>query len=251
MLLINVDKGVAVLMPNGPLSEDDFKTASHMIDLYLETHDKLKGAVIYTKSFPGWDSFGAMLTHFRFIKDHQKLLKRVAICTDSAIGEFADHVVDYFVSAEVKQFDYDDFEDAKKWAGGGDVAEVSRHGISIGMFRAGDEYFMSMKVVGTLTHADYEKINPILDAATVGMREPKIKILVDLSEFDGWEARAAWDDFSLGLKHGNHFEKLAIYGHKNWQDIAAKIGSWFIGGEMKAFKDRAEALEWLKSDEKA
>ncbi|MBN2768146.1 MAG: STAS/SEC14 domain-containing protein [Campylobacterales bacterium] len=116
------------------------------------------------------------------------------------------------------------------------------------MFRAGDEYFMSMKVIGTLTHADYEKINPILDSATTGMREPKIKMLVDMSEFEGWEARAAWDDFSLGLKHGNYFEKLAIYGHKNWQNIAAKIGSWFIDGEMKAFEDRKEALEWLKAD---
>ena len=55
----------------------------------------------------------------------------------------------------------------------------------------------------------------------------------------------AWDDFKLGLKHGNEFEKIAIYGNKNWQEITAKIGAWFISGEVKYFESEDDALAWL------
>ena len=54
------------------------------------------------------------------------------------------------------------------------------------------------------------------------------------------------DLFKLGLKHGSEFEKIAIYGNKGWQEMAAKIGSWFVSGEMKYFESLDEALAWLK-----
>ena len=61
----------------------------------------------------------------------------------------------------------------------------------------------------------------------------------------GWELRAAWDDFKLGLKHGSEFEKIAIYGNKNWQEIVEKMGGWFISGETKKFDNETDALAWL------
>lgn len=85
----------------------------------------------------------------------------------------------------------------------------------------------------------------MIDSALAGIEQPEIRALVDATELEGWEARAAWDDFKLGLKHGNEFVKIAIYGNKRWQDMAAKIGSWFISGEMKYFEDEDEAIEWL------
>jgi len=30
-----------------------------------------------------------------------------------------------------------------------------------------------------------------------------------MTELQGWELRAAWDDFKIGLKHGGDFEKVA------------------------------------------
>ncbi|MCW8832578.1 MAG: STAS/SEC14 domain-containing protein, partial [Colwellia sp.] len=73
----------------------------------------------------------------------------------------------------------------------------------------------------------------------------KIKALFDVTEMQGWELRAAWDDFKLGLKHGSEFEKIAIYGNKNWQAIIANIGSWFISGEVEFFEEHQQAVDWL------
>lgn len=122
---------------------------------------------------------------------------------------------------------------------------IQRHGLSIGIESINDQLFLTLKASGKLTHSDYETINPIIDSALQGIRQPQIKALIDATELQGWEARAAWDDFKLGLKHGNEFVKIAIHGNKRWQDMAAKIGSWFISGEMKYFDDEDAAIEWL------
>lgn len=122
---------------------------------------------------------------------------------------------------------------------------TQRHGLSIGIERSGDEVFLSLKAQGTLTHNDYLIITPMIDSALESVKSPKVKVLIDGTELDGWEARAAWDDLKIGLKHGNEFEKIAIYGNKKWQQLAAKVGAWFVSGEIKYFDKSADAITWL------
>ena len=123
--------------------------------------------------------------------------------------------------------------------------KYERHGLSIGIERIDDFFYLTLKAQGKLTHKDYEIITPMIDAAVAQMNEPKIKALIDGTELEGWEPRAAWDDFKLGIKHGKEFEKIAIFGNKNWQKLAAKIGGWFISGEIKYFDNRDDAIAWL------
>jgi len=120
------------------------------------------------------------------------------------------------------------------------------HGLSIEIKQIDDDFFLFLKAVGKLTHEDYEVITPIIDSTLNEVKEPKVKVLIDGTQLEGWELRAAWDDFKLGLKHGNEFYKIAIYGNKNWQEIVAKVGSWFITGEVKYFEKFDDALEWLQ-----
>ena len=123
---------------------------------------------------------------------------------------------------------------------------VKRHGLSIGIERTEDDFFLSLKAIGKLTHDDYETITPMIESALEGVDHPRIKAIFDGSELEGWELRAAWDDFKIGLKHGSEFEKIAIYGNKRWQEIGAKVGSWFMSGEVKYFENRDDALAWLE-----
>ena len=104
------------------------------------------------------------------------------------------------------------------------------HSISIGIERFENTLYIVMKAAGKLTHADYQAFTPLL---------------VDVTAFSGWELRAAWDDFKIGLKHGNEFEKIAIVGNKDWQALMATVGDWFIGGEANYFTDSTEAINWL------
>ncbi|EOX4936101.1 TPA: STAS/SEC14 domain-containing protein [Vibrio alginolyticus] len=121
-----------------------------------------------------------------------------------------------------------------------------RHGISVGLERFGSEFFLVFKAVGKLTYEDYQAIAPVLESALAGVKGQHVKVLVDISEFSGWELRAAWDDFQLGLKIGPKFEKIAIYGDKHWQELASKVGGWFISGEMQSFNEYDSAIKWLE-----
>lgn len=122
---------------------------------------------------------------------------------------------------------------------------AQRHGLSIGIERIDDEFFLTLKATGKLTHGDYQAITPIINSALAEVNKPKINAIMDATDLEGWELGAAWDDFKLGLKHGNQFVKVALYGNKHWQKNAAKVGNWFISGEMKFFDTEHEALAWL------
>jgi len=125
---------------------------------------------------------------------------------------------------------------------------IRKHGLSIGIERINNDFFLSLKTVGTLTHADYQIITPMIDSALAGVKQPHVNVLIDGTELDGWELRAAWDDLKLGLKHGNEFNKIAIYGNKKWQELSTKVGGWFISGEVQYFSNLGDALSWLEEE---
>jgi hypothetical protein len=114
-VIIDEENGIAILEPDGPLSKNDFESAAKIIDPYIEETDQLNGLIIHTKSFPGWDSFAALVSHLRFVKEHHKKISRVAFSTDSKIGSFAEAVAVHFVNAEIKIFSYLELEQAKLW----------------------------------------------------------------------------------------------------------------------------------------
>lgn len=117
MLNVNVDetKGIVILEPHGALSEDDFKSAAKIINPYIEKSGKLNGIIILVQSFPGWDSFSALIAHLKFIKEHHRKVSHVAFVTDSPIGEFAERIGSHFVNAEIRSFSFGELEDAKHW----------------------------------------------------------------------------------------------------------------------------------------
>jgi len=121
----------------------------------------------------------------------------------------------------------------------------SEHGVSCGISRINNSFFMSIKIVGKLTHADYEMMVPMLENAIKDVKEPNIKVIVDMINFEGWEIRAAWDDLKLGIKHNHDFSKIALIGNKKWEEVMAKVSNWFISGDIQYFDNRQDGLSWL------
>jgi hypothetical protein len=89
-----------------------------MIDPLIDQSGRLNGIIIYTRSFPGWDSFAALVSHLRFVRDHHRKVSRVALVTDSPIGKFAEPIGSHLVNAEIRSFPYEDFNQASEWAAG-------------------------------------------------------------------------------------------------------------------------------------
>ncbi|WOT06944.1 STAS/SEC14 domain-containing protein [Shewanella sp. DAU334] len=120
------------------------------------------------------------------------------------------------------------------------------HGISVGIERFDNHFYLSLVAKGTLTHDDYVYMVPIIESALNGVEHAKIDVLADLTQLYGWELRAAWDDLKLGLTHGRAFNKVAIVGESNLLQFLTKIADWFTPYQTQIFDSTKEARQWLK-----
>jgi len=112
---VKSDEGIILVEPAGRLGKEDFEKLATEIDAYTEDKGRLRGLIIHTKSFPGWDDFSAFLHHMKFVKEHHKQIQRVAIVTDSKLGEIGPGIAKHFVSAELQHFSFDNLSAAKNW----------------------------------------------------------------------------------------------------------------------------------------
>ena len=101
--------------PDGALTEEDFKSAISIVDPWIEKNGQLKGLIIHSESFPGWESFGAMTAHLRFVNEHHKMINRVALVTDSAIGNLAEIIAAHFTKSDIGLFPYKALNEARSW----------------------------------------------------------------------------------------------------------------------------------------
>jgi hypothetical protein len=109
------DEGLLIVTPEERLEAEDFENLAREIDPYLEKKGQLRGLMIYTESFPGWDDFAALIAHLKFVNDHHRQIEKVAAVTDSDFLSIAPHIVDHFVQAEIRRFPYRDKATALAW----------------------------------------------------------------------------------------------------------------------------------------
>ncbi len=112
------ESGVIVVEVKQALRAQDFDALAMTADAWIETHGDLQGLVIHVREFPGWENMGSMLRHLRFVRDHQRHVKRIAFAADSKLAGIAPVVADIFIHAEVKSFAYDELDIAIAWASG-------------------------------------------------------------------------------------------------------------------------------------
>jgi hypothetical protein len=112
------ERGVLVVEPHGPLHAEDFDALDAATDAWIESSGvALRGIVVHARQFPGWENLGTLLRHVRFVRDHHRLVRRVALAVDGTVAQMAPVLADHFVQAELKQFSADDLDAAIVWAG--------------------------------------------------------------------------------------------------------------------------------------
>jgi hypothetical protein len=112
---LDAARGILHLRPKGALQKDDFAQLAKTVDPFIESKGDLAGIIVDAPAFPGWDSFGAMAAHFRFVRDHHKRVRKIAIVTDTALGNVAEKLASHFVAATVKHFKAGDTKAAELW----------------------------------------------------------------------------------------------------------------------------------------
>jgi hypothetical protein len=112
---LNEDTGIVTVTPSAQLNEQDFKLLANEVDPYIEKEGKLNGLIIQIELFPGWKDFAGLISHLKFVREHHKKIKKVAVVTDGQIISIMPKIVDHFVNAKVKYFPYDSLDEAVLW----------------------------------------------------------------------------------------------------------------------------------------
>ena len=106
---------ILYLRPTSALEKEDFLQLAASVNPYIGATGQLSGLIIDAPTFPGWESLGAMAAHFHFVREHHKRIRKVALVTDSPLGNVAEHLASHFVAAELRHFSAGNLEAARQW----------------------------------------------------------------------------------------------------------------------------------------
>ena len=111
------ESGVIVVEVKQALRAQDFDSLAFTADAWIEAHGDLQGLVIHAREFPGWENLASFLRHMRFIRDHHRKVKKIALAADTKVASLAPSIAELFIQTEVKSFRYDEVDAAIAWAG--------------------------------------------------------------------------------------------------------------------------------------
>jgi hypothetical protein len=112
---LDTEHSILHVQPKSALEQADFTKLADAVDPHIEATGGLAGLIIEVPHFPGWESLGGMVNHFRFVRDHRKHIKRIAVVTGSSLGDVAERLASHFVSAEIRHFPAGQVEASRQW----------------------------------------------------------------------------------------------------------------------------------------
>lgn len=104
-----------------------------------------------------------------------------------------------------------------------------------------------VRASGKLSKQDYERFVPEVERLIKA--HGKLRILLELHDFHGWEAAALWEDIKFDTKHFGDIERLAIVGESKWEQGMAAFCKPFTTAKIKYFDaaKEADAKAWLEA----
>ncbi|WP_417744616.1 STAS/SEC14 domain-containing protein [Rosistilla oblonga] len=108
-----------------------------------------------------------------------------------------------------------------------------------------DTGLLEVKVSEKLSKEDYEHFEPAVERLIESCG--KIKILLEMHDFHGWEMGAVWEDIKFATKHCRDIEKIAMVGETKWEKWMSAICKPFTMSTIKYFDagQDQEARQWL------
>ncbi|OIN12268.1 STAS/SEC14 domain-containing protein [Oceanisphaera psychrotolerans] len=128
---------------------------------------------------------------------------------------------------------------------------LEAHGMSVEMNTQDNHtLWLTIKIYGDIAYEDFRDMELQLERALAEMENPRIRALVDMIDFNDWEAKAFWEDIRFTRKHGDEFSKLAIVGVNLKEKLMAMVVDWFLlSSQVQYFEHLQDARAWLEQDE--
>jgi hypothetical protein len=126
------------------------------------------------------------------------------------------------------------------------------------------ENVLEFELHGILSREDYDKLTPGIESIVA--EYGKIRVLVIMHDFHGWDRGALWEAIKWNSKHFRHLERLAVVGEKSievrnvsgafdlrynkkvrWQRWLTNLYRTFSDAEVRYFlpDEIDEARQWI------
>jgi len=105
--------------------------------------------------------------------------------------------------------------------------------------------FVEVRLSGKLHKDDYQHFVPAVEKAIAA--NGKIRVLMEMHDFHGWDLPALWQDIKFDRMHHEHIERIAMVGEKKWESGMATFCKPFTSAKIRYFdvKDSAAARQWI------
>lgn len=111
-----------------------------------------------------------------------------------------------------------------------------------------DGSVLHVRISGVMKLSDQQSLQ------TAGMelmaKGRKVRLLVALMDFQGWEKGVDWGDVGFLMAHGDDIEKMAFVGDERWKDqVFAFVGKGFRKTEIEFFTSSSmkQAQNWIRT----
>lgn len=111
-----------------------------------------------------------------------------------------------------------------------------------------DGAVLHVRISGVMKLSDQQSLQ------TAGMelmaKGRKVRLLVALEDFQGWEKGVDWGDVGFLMSHGDDIAKMAIVGDEKWKDqVFAFVGKGFRKTEIEFFSSSSmkQAQNWIRT----
>jgi hypothetical protein len=106
---------------------------------------------------------------------------------------------------------------------------------------------LDIHVSGKLVKDDYKHFVPEVERLI--QQHGKIRVLLEMTDFHGWDARGLWEDIKFDLKHFSDVERVAMVGESKWQKGMSQFCRPFTSAKIRYFDRSAldEARQWAEA----
>lgn len=247
MLRITEDaaRNLLLLEPSGALSRKDLDTLTARFDGYVNARDRIPNLVVRAVSFPTWTDFAALLRHLRFIREHHRMVRKVALVSDARALDIAPRIASRFVSADIRHFPAAELDDALAWAAEAAEEEPAHVTVMAGL----PDDVIGLDAEGVIEARDYDEvIVPLIEAKLE--EHDRIKLLYRVGRgFERYTAGAIWSDTKIGIKHFTRFSRVAVVSDVPWIRHAVRLFAPMVPAEVTVFADAEldAARAWISA----
>lgn len=245
MLTIDDDEAhhCLILRATGALTRADIDGLAGRLDAKIAATGRPPNLVIQTPGIPTWASLGALRRHLAFIRDHHRMIDRVAFVSDSRAFDIGPRLARLVVAAELRRFPSDALDAALAWV----AEDTGRRPPNVSVIPDLPDDTLGISVHGVVTAQDYAReIVPLIEAKLAAHQE--ISLIYRIGpEFDHFTPGAMWSDAKVGMTNLDRFSKIAVVSDVRWIRHAVQAFEPLMPAEVEVFGDgeMAAAKAWI------